>query len=250
MQVKNKILEVLQKDGLVFKKLDNLFYFISNTYNYSIDEVKKGFKKLEEEGKIYRERKDKYTVVPSKNFVRGTFIGNAKGFGFCEIDGSDNEDIFLPSNMTNNAIDGDGIIVRTLSQTEEGTDGQVVSIFRPVKRLVGVVEKIGSNYFLDPDNNHIPFKIRLIKGQIKINEDDRVVINLIRHNDKFSGSVEEVLGKSDDVKACELSIIRDHGLYETFPQEVLNEALALPQEVLPSQKKGRLDLTNLVTFLY
>ena len=248
MQVKNKILEVLQKDGLVFKKLDNLFYFISNTYNYSIDEVKKGFKKLEEEGKIYRERKDKYTVVPSKNFVRGTFIGNAKGFGFCEIDGSDNEDIFLPSNMTNNAIDGDGIIVKTLSQTEEGTDGQVVSIFRPVKRLVGVVEKIGSNYFLDPDNNHIPFKIRLIKGQIKINEDDRVVINLIRHNDKFLGSIEEVLGKSDDVKACELSIIRDHGLYETFPQEVLNEALALPQEVLPSQKKGRLDLTNLVTF--
>ena len=249
VQARNIILELLSKDSLAISGLNNLFYFISKTYNIEEQQVKQAFQKLQKEGKILEIKKGKFITIPSHGYVRGTFIGNAKGFGFCQIDDQpDKEDIFIPANMQKNAIDGDKVIVKLLSQTEEGSDGEIVSIVKAVEKIAGVVCKVGNNFFVEPDNNHIPFKIKLTKGSLNAKEDDRVVVRLVRHGDKISGVVDEVLGRSDDVKACELAIIRDHQLYETFPQEVIDEAKSLSQEVLPSQKQGRRDLTNIVTF--
>ena len=56
-------------------------------------------------------------------------MGNAKGFGFCQVDGDeDSEDIFIPADQTNGAIDGDGVIVRVFSQGADGYDGRVVKL--------------------------------------------------------------------------------------------------------------------------
>ena len=247
MQAKQKILDLLKKDGLAFKGLDNLFYFISKTYSINIEEVKQDFNKLLNNGYIYEERKGKFIAIPSKDYVRGTFIGNAKGFGFCKIDNSEEEDIFIPANMTNNAIDGDKVIVKILSKNQESAEGKVVKIYKEIVLVSGVVEKIGGNYFLVPDNNHIPFKIKIIKGKSLFEENDRVVVKLVRGN-IFSGTVNEILGKNDDVKACELSIIRDYQLYEVFSDDVLKEARKIPQNITDKQKRERLDLTDKIIF--
>lgn len=249
MRAKQKILDLL-KDGLAYKGLDNLFSFIEKTYKFPRDEIKRDFQKLISEGLIFEVRKDKYIKIPATGYARGVFLGNSKGFGFCQIDGATEEDsdVFIPANQINGAIDGDGVIIRLLSQSEEGKDGQVVSIFKPVELVAGVVRQIGKNYFVEPDNNHIPFKIRIIDNGTKYEIGDKVVIKIDRTSDSFVGKVVEVLGKEDDIKACELALIRDHQLYEVFPESVLNEARKLPQEVLPSQKQGRIDLTDKVIF--
>lgn len=246
MRAKQKILELLQKDGLAVKGLDNLFYFVSETYNINIEEVKKDFDKLLKEGSIFEEKKGKFVSVPSKQYVKGQFIGNAKGFGFCRLD-SDSDDIFIPANMTMGAIDGDNVIIKILSKTQDGSDGQVVKIYKPIELVAGIVEKKGNNYFLEPDNNHIPLKIKIIKDKTKIENFDRVVVRLVRGK-ILSGVVCEVLGKSDNVKACELAIIRDHQLYEVFGDDVISEVEKISQTVTPSQKKGRLDLTDKIIF--
>lgn len=248
MLAKNKILSILQKDGLAFKGLDNLFCFISSTYNIPLGEVKKDFNKLLREGQIFEVKKGKYIAIPSNGYVKGTFIGNAKGYGFCHVENSENPDIFIPASQTSLAIDGDGIIVKIISQSGDDIDGQIVSIFSPVTYVAGVVVKIGKSLFLDPDNNHIPYKIRIISGAIKCQKDDRVVLKVNRNKGVITGVVTELLGKSDDIKACELAIIRDHQLIEVFPDNVIKEVKALPQEVLPSQKKGRVDLTGKTIF--
>ena len=248
MQALSKIKEFLSKDGLSFHRLDNLFSFLSSTYNIPIDEVRADFKKLQKDGQIFEVSKGKFIPIPSNGYYKGRFIGNAKGFGFCEIDDSDKEDIFIPANMQNGAIDGDGVIVKVLSQSDEGSDGQLVSIYKPLPRLAGVVCRIGGNLFVEPDNNHIPFKLKLIKGGVKAAENDRVVVSIVRTKSSFNAIVEEVLGKSDDIKACELAIIRDHQLYETFSSEVVSAAKNISQEVSPAQKAGRLDLTNETIF--
>ena len=248
MQAKHKILSLLEKDGLAITGLGNLFSFVSNTYSIDIEEVKKDFYKLLSDGQIFEIRKGKYIAIPSHGYVKGTFIGNAKGFGFVQIANSEADDIFIPANMCGGAIDGDKVIVKLMSTTEEGTDGQVVSVYSPIKFLAGVVTKTGRNFFVDPDNNHIPFKIRLTTGGVSYQEDDRVTIQINRNQANLSGTVIEVLGKSDDVKACEKAIIRDHGLFETFPDEVLAEVKKIPQEVSAAQKQGRRDLTEEVLF--
>ncbi len=248
MQAKKVILELLSKDGLSYSSTSNLFYFIANTYHLDIEDVKRQFAKLEKDGDIFEIKPGKWVALPTNEYVKGTFIGNARGYGFCQIDNSDEEDIFIAGNSQNGAIDGDRVIVKVLSQTDEGSDGKVVKIIKPVTKLVGVVERVGGNLFVEPDNNHIPCKVKLLKGGLKAKEDDRVVVELSRKNENLGGVVIEVLGKSDDVKACELAIIRDHNLYETFTAEVLEEVKKLPMEVKDYQKKGRVDLTDKVTF--
>ena len=193
MRAKQKILDLL-KDGLAYKGLDNLFSFIVNTYNFSREEVERDFDKLISEGQIFEVGKDKYIKIPATGYARGWFIGNSKGFGFCQIDGDDEGDIFIPANQTNGAIDGDGVIIRILSQSEEGKDGQIVSIFKPVELVTGVIQKIGKNYFVEPDNNHIPFKIRVIDNGQKFEIGDRVVVNMDREKDSLVGQVVEMLG--------------------------------------------------------
>lgn len=243
MRASQKILNLLSKDGLALTGIDNLFSFIEKTYSLPKEEIRKDFYKLLHEGKIFEIRKGKFVAIPSRGYLRGHYIGNSKGYGFVEVDGQEN-DIFIPADKTGGAIDGDGVIVKIFSSSEEGQDGEVVSVYSEVERIAGVVTKLGKNFFVEPDNNHIPFKVKLIQGGIKFHLNDRVVIKLVRNKASVSGLVLEVLGKEDDVKACELAVIRDHGLYETFPDEVMAEAKAIKQKVLKSQIKGRVDLRD------
>lgn len=243
MRASQKILNLLSKDGLALTGIDNLFSFIQNTYSLPKDEVRKDFYRLLGEGKIFEIRKGKFITIPSHGYVKGNFIGNSKGYGFVEVDGQD-KDVFIPADKTGGAIDGDGVIVKIFSTTDDGQDGEVVSVFRSVERITGVVTKLGRNFFVEPDNNRIPFKIKLIQGGVKFHLEDRVVIKIVRNKANFSGLVFEVLGKMDDIKACELAIVRDYGLYELFPDEVNAEAKTIKQKVSASQLKGRVDLRD------
>lgn len=246
MTAKKILLDLLKKDSLSFKGKDNLFYFVSKTYSLPLEDVVKAYNILESDGQILELDKKHIVAVPSKEYVRGTFMGNAKGFGFCHLPDPDKEDIFISASACGGAIDGDKVIVKILSESEEGSDGKVMKIYNPIKVLSGVVVKVGKTFFVEPDNNHIPFKVK-VTGGLKYEENDRVVIQ-VSHGDVITGRVIEVLGKSDDIKACELAIIRDHGLYEVFPEKVVAEAKKLSQEVLPSQKQGRVNLTDEVIF--
>ena len=247
MRASQKILNLLSKDGLALSGIDNLFSFIEKTYSLPKEEIRKDFYKLLHEGKIFEIKKGKYIAIPSHGYVKGQYIGNSKGYGFVTVEGFE-DDVFIPADKTNGAVDGDGVIVKLYSATDNGREGEVAGIYSYTEKIAGVIVKLGKNFFVEPDNNHIPYKIKLIQGGIKAHLNDRVVIKLVRNKANFSGIVEEVLGKMDDVKACELSIIRDHGLYENFPDEVVKEAKSIKQMVSQSQIKGRVDLRDKITF--
>lgn len=244
--LKEKIKQILSKDSLVFSKPDNLFLFLSDALGRKVETISAECKKMLENGEIYEIRKGKYIVLPSHGFAKGKYIGNAKGFGFCDI--GREEDIFIPGNMTNGCIDGDEVIVKLFS-TDGGKDGQVVKIVKPVKKLVGRIIKVSKNFFLEPDNPRVPFKISLVKSAKAPLLNQKAVVRLIRRpSGKVSGEVIETLGDADDVKTLELAIIREHNLYEEFSDEAEEAANKLNKPVTASQKKGRQDFTKIVTF--
>ncbi len=246
MMLRDKIKQYLEKDSLVYSKPDNLFLFLSTTLKVSLDKIKAEFKTLLAKGEVFELRKGKFIVVPSHGYIKGEYMGSAKGFGFCT--NGDKDDVFIPGNRTLGAIDGDEVIVKLFSG-DNGQDGEVVKIIKPVKRIVGRVIKLSNNYFIEPDNQKIPFKIPLLKTGIKANVNEKVVVNLVRReNGKISGQVIEVLGMSDDIKALEKSIIREHNLYEEFPDAAEAEANRLNKPVTAKQKVGREDFTKIVTF--
>lgn len=249
MSLREKIYNLTLKDSLAYSGLDNLFCYLSKALNVETSKIKFEFNKLLASGDVFEMRKGKFIAIPSHGYAKGLFLGNAKGFGFVQLGLVKGEhDVFIPGNMTMDAIDGDRVIVKLGTQMDDGIDGQIVSIYQPVKHVVGVVVKRGGNFFLEPDNNHIPFDFRLIKGNLRFDKDDRVVINVRRINGKLSGEVCEVLGKNDDVKAMELGIIREHELYEVFPEKVMKACDKISLKVTPAQKKNRVDLTKEITF--
>ena len=248
MSAKKKIIELLDKNSLVFSDINKLFLFLSSALDLQESQVKKLFYSLVENGEIFEIRKNKFISIPSHGFVKGEFFGTHKGFGFVKVEGC-NDDVFIPANKTLGALDGEFVIVKVFSQSGDNADGEVVSIYKPLQSIVGTVEFVGGNFFLSPDNNKISLSIPIQKTGRKLEKNMKVLADVLRTDKgKVKCAVREVLGFEDDVKALELSIIRDHNLFETFPSFVDEAAKKVPQSVSVSQKKGRLDLTNETIF--
>ena len=248
MNKKEQILSLIDKNSLVFSNIDKLFLFMSSALNTSEAVVKKLFYELLNNGDIYEIRKNKFITIPSHGYVKGDFIGTTKGFGFVNVKGM-TEDIFIPANKTMNALDGEKVIVKILSTTNEGCDGEVVSIYDELKNIVGLVKLVAGNYFLDPDNKRIVTDFPIVKTGLKIKENMKVNARVVRTDKgKVKCVVDEILGMNDNIKTLELSLIRQHHLYENFPSVVVEEEKRVPKNITEKQKKGRLDLTNEVIF--
>ena len=126
--IKKEICEILKKDSLVYKKPDSLFAFIATTLKMPVEDVKTRFKKMLKKGELYQLNNGKYIPLPSMGYTKATFIGSKKGYGFCDV--GDHNDIFIPANKINGAIDGDEVIVKIINQSAEGRDGEVVEIIK------------------------------------------------------------------------------------------------------------------------
>ena len=78
--------------------------------------------------------------------LTGTFISHAKGFGFVEIEGRE-EDLFIPEDKVNGAFHKDTVQVVVLSEVPDKNSGkrqeaQVVKILaRGMERIVGTYEQ-------------------------------------------------------------------------------------------------------------
>lgn len=244
MSKKKEILSLIDKNSLVFSNIDKLFLFLSSALDTSVDEVKKIFYSLESNGEIFEIRKNKFITIPSHGYVKGEFFGTTKGFGFVKVDGF-MEDVFIPVNRTSGALDGEMVVVKIMSQHGNGIDGEVVKIYKELDYIVGAINIVAGNYFLDPDNNKIIQDLPILKTGLKLQKNMKVLAKVIRTDKgKVKCAVHEILGFEDDVKALELSIIREHNLFEKFPEQVVEAEKKLPKSVSVQQKKGRLDLTQ------
>ena len=244
MSNKKKILELIDRNSLVYSNVDKLFLFLSSALNCEEGEVKRLFYSLIGSGDIFEIRKNKFITIPSHGYIKGEFFFTSKGFGFVKTD-SFVDDVFIPANKTFGALDGEFVIVKILSQSGDGVDGEVVGIYKELEGLVGSVNVVGRNYFLDPDNTKIPFDLPIMKTGLKLEKNMKVLAGIQRTDaGKVKCVVKEILGFEDDVKALELSIIRDHNLFEKFPTPVLEAEKKVPKTVSETQKKGRLDLTK------
>ena len=109
---------------------------------------------LVKEGKIEVSKRGKYSKAEGK-FLRGTFTGNVRGFGFVTIEGEP-EDIFIPEERINGAMHGDLVQVSLLpGKAENGKrrEGAVVKILqRGTIQVVGTFQKSKSFGFVVPDN--------------------------------------------------------------------------------------------------
>ncbi|GEK34805.1 ribonuclease R [Kurthia sibirica] len=210
----------------------------------------KAFVKLEGQGKIVRAGNDHYGLPAQMNELRGRFIGHAKGFGFVvpEIQGMD--DVFVPPTATNGALNGDTVLV-SISKLKSGDrrEGEIVDIIeRGTSRIVGEFQANKGFGFVVPDDKKFGTDIFISKNHtLGAIDGHKVVVEITewpseRHS--ASGMITSILGHKNDPGVDILSIINKHEIAVEFPQEVVDAAAAIPDEVTAKEIEGRRDLRD------
>ena len=137
--MKDRILEALKKVGraLSYEEIDSLLDLktIEET-----KEMNEALEELEKECEIYHSNKGKYMLFDSSNLKKGTLSVNKRGFGFLILDNE--EDVFIPIDNINGALDGDIVAVEIVNSNGDKKEGRIVKV---LKRNLSTV--VGGIYF-------------------------------------------------------------------------------------------------------
>lgn len=209
---------------------------------------------LLEECKLMITSKGKYMKSNGK-VLTGTFISHAKGFGFVEVEGRE-DDLFIPEDKVHGAFHKDTVQVSLLSEVPDKNSGkrqeaQVVKILaRGMNQVVGTYEQSKNNYgFVVPDISKLPQDIFVprerSKGAVTGN---KVVVEITDYGSDYKspeGKVVEILGHINDPGVDIMSIVRGYELPMEFGEKVMNQVERVAHEVSEADMAGRRDLRDM-----
>ena len=206
---------------------------------------------LEEGYTVYRSNKDKYMLFENSHLLKGRLSVNKKGFGFVIVDGRD-EDIYIDAKNMNGALNDLVVVEELKGQNGKKTEGRVVKVLKKENNLiVGEYKIIDGNPHFIPDDKKLRMEIILDNKDLDdLVDGHKIQVSIVKEMGKYKylGEVVKIIGHKNDPGVDILSIIYDHGINDTFTDEVMEEVNALPSEVLDSDRKGRKDLTDMTIF--
>lgn len=215
---------------------------------------------LEQTGLIQRTKTDRYQRKESKKskqskLIQGTLSQNKKGFAFLRPEDDEMDDVFIPPTKINRAMDGDTVLVELQNSKGEHKgklEGEVKSIEKhSVTQVVGTYSEARHFGFVLPDDKRIMQDVFIPKGHnLGAIDGHKVLVQITKYadgTDNPEGQVSAILGHKNDPGVDILSIIYRHGIEIEFPDKVLEEAEAVPDEIKPSEIEGRRDLRNELT---
>ncbi|TWI60029.1 ribonuclease R [Halalkalibacter nanhaiisediminis] len=213
-------------------------------------ELVKTLNEMENRGLIVRTRSNRYGVPEKMNLVRGRVQGHAKGFAFIIPEQEGVDDVYVTQSDLESAMNGDTVLVR-LHQKSSGSrpEGKVIRILeRGTTEVVGTYVDQVKYGFVVADDKRIPNDLFIPKGNDKGAVDGhKVVVKITKYPDgrmSAEGEVVKILGHKNDPGMDILSIIYKHGIQIEFPDEVLAQANAVPDEIDPNDLKNRRDLRD------
>ena len=160
----------------------------------------------------------------------------------------ENKEIFIYKKNTFNSLHLDKVKVQ-IFQSEKKLEGKVIEVISRFKtEYVGRVKIGKKTIFVVPDSNKISVDF-YIKGGLKAEHDQKVVVELIKWEDTKSpqGKIIKVLGDSGDNNAEMNSIMFEYGLPVEFPQEVINESMLVPEVITEKEISSRKDMREVTT---
>lgn len=211
-------------------------------------ELKQILNELLEEHSVEITKRGKYKV-PENKVMEGTFIANAKGFGFVEVEGQ-KEDYYVPAQKVNNVFHQDKVAFCILPGGKgRRTEVEIVKVLeRGLKTIVGTFEKSSSFGFVIPDQSKIPVDIFVpaegIGGAVN---GHKVVVEIVDYGNerkKPEGRIIEILGHVNDPGVDILSIVTAYDIPKEFKERTMNQALRVAKPVSEADISGRLDLRN------
>lgn len=222
------------------------------------NELKDALDSLIADGKVMKNKKNRFAVSAHYGCVAGTYLATERAFGFVTPDVAEGEpkpdDLFIPPNAGGGAWHGDRVLVK-LTERKNGRGRREATVIRVLRRagneLTGALVQRGNAYFVQPTSRKYPEIMvdRHSLGDARVG--DRVAVSVSHYGDeKFmpQGVIQADLGEDGTMEASIAAILHENAVFDFFPDEVLRQADAIPQEVDPAALHGRLDLRDKLIF--
>ena len=238
-----------------------LMKIVGEEINYDKAQLKALIGGLIASGDLVITERRKLAKTGNSGIIKGSFVGNARGFGFVEPYAKGVEDIFIPERNINGAVHGDEVLVKLVSENRNrrkynfrrndnrSKTGEIIKILkRNLTQIVGVVMIVPGGAVVEPDDKRFGEQVFVSNENLndaKVNQ--KVVVKLLTYpsrNQMATGKIIEILGDVNELGVDTLSIVRSYGLTEKFPEEVINEAKKVAIEPDAKAKKGRRDFTK------
>jgi ribonuclease R len=244
---KEGILHYMKHDAdkpLSIKEMEEAFGLEDSS---KFKEFVKTLNELEAQGDIVRTRTNRYGLPEKMDLFRGEVIMHPKGFAFVKTE-EGMDDIFIAGTEMNNAMNKDKVLVR-LQRKSNGArpEGTIIRILqRGVTQTVGTYVDDKHYGVVVSDDKRIPADILIPKGQeLGAVDGHKVLVEITKHPENrmsAEGHVIKVLGHKNDPGVDILSVIHKHGLPGEFPQDALDQANDVPDEIAEEDLKDRRDL--------
>ncbi len=179
----------------------------------------------------------------------GTVQGHRDGHGFfiCDEGGAD---IYLAPQEMRAVLHGDRLRVRVVGTDRRGRpEGRIVDILeRPRRPIIGRLLQESGVWVVAPEDRRYGQDILIPKNGVANAQAGQVVsVELTEAPSMYtqpSGRVTEVLGQIDD-PGMEIEIaVRKYEVPHRFTPETLAQAAALPDKLRPTDRRQRVDLTD------
>lgn len=191
--------------------------------------------------------KEKNPVVLTE--IEGVVVGHRDGHGFVVRDDGQ-PDIYLPPNEMRAVLHKDRVRVRIVRQDRRGRpEGRVTEILaRADTPIIGRLLHEGGVWLVAPEDKRYGQDVLIPKGATGSAQPGQVVVVELTEPPALYGQpvgrVKEVLGDIDD-PGMEIEIaVRKYGVPHVFSEATVAEARALPDRVRATDRRGRVDLTD------
>ncbi|MDX1587950.1 MAG: ribonuclease R [Oleiphilaceae bacterium] len=215
----------------------------------SIEALRRRLIAMARDGQLICNRRNAYLPISEADLSRGYVQGHRDGFGFVVVEG-DGGDLFLNARQMRQVFHGDRVLVREDARDSRGKrEGVIVEVLeRNTHELVGRLFRDEGISFVTPENTRINQEILIPEEACAGAAHGQYVSVVIDRQptprSKARGRVVEVLGEHM-APGMEITVaIRAHGIPDTFPPSVKQEADAIPPEVEERSKIGRVDLRD------
>ena len=214
------------------------------------EEFRRILQELVSEGKLQMTGQGKF-LKPDENKMVGVYSGTARGFGFVEVEGRE-DDLYIPEDLKGGAFHQDRVQVELVPGSHgRRQEARVIKILeRGMKQLVGTYEQCENFGFVIPDDSKVGTDVFVPKERSKgAVTGHKVVVELTSYaadeRHKPEGRVVEILGHINDPGVDIMSIVRRLELPVEFGEKVMHQTDRIPDQVQDADRIGRTDLREL-----
>ena len=248
--MKEDILELINNARYRTLGRDELAKRLNLTHALEYAEFDRLLDEMEQDAELIRDRANKYMTREQAGIIIGVVHVNRRGIGY--VDRENQPSIMIQPYKLQGAMEGDTVAVMEEHgpTRNESVPGRVVKILKRGKSFaIGTYISTPNGPRFWPDDE----RFRGVSVSMKEPADFtplpgmKVAAVIDSYGNPMEMTYVRTIGFKDDPGVDLLSVLLDHGFSPDFPEEVMAQAEAIPQEVPAEELTGREDLTGDIT---